>query len=125
MLQLEITALNGKQVSRQDFYVYPDDLTSFGSQLQAFPKSQTDVVSLEYGKEPKFYCYFLLRAIVLDSVGHAALEIKIDNRLEPPEKASSNFFMSSEIATINAFGKKISGWVEAMNTDFKFEWQHT
>jgi hypothetical protein len=85
--------------------VYPDNLTGFGNQLQTFPKSQTDIVSLEYGEEPKFYCYFLLRAIILDSVGHAAIEIKTDNRLEPPERASSNFFMSSEVATINALGK--------------------
>ena len=78
MLQLEVTASNGEQISNQDFYVYPDDLTNFGSQLQNFPKSQADVVSLEYGEDPNFYCYFLLRAIILDSVGHAAIEIKID-----------------------------------------------
>ena len=123
MLQLEVTASNGEQISNQDFYVYPDDLTNFGSQLQNFPKSQADVVSLEYGEDPNFYCYFLLRAIILDSVGHAAIEIKIDNRLEPPAKASSNFFMPSEVATVNEFGKKLCGWVEVMNTKFRFEWK--
>jgi hypothetical protein len=123
MLQLEVTASNDEQVSHQDFYVYPDELTDFGEQLQAFPKSQTDVVSLEYGEDPKFYCYFLLRAIILDSVGHAAIEIKIDNRLEPPVKASSNFFMPSEVASINSFGKNLSGWVKDMNAEFRFEWK--
>ncbi len=123
MLQLEVKASNDDQVSSQDFYVYPDDLANFGSQLQNFPKSQADVVSLEYGEDPKFYCYFRLRAIIIDSVGHAAIEIKIDNRLEPPSKASSNFFMPSEVATINEFGNKLCGWVGEMNADFRFEWK--
>ncbi len=123
MLQLEVTASNDGQVTNQDFYAYPDDLTDFGNKLQSFPKSLSDVVSLEYGKDPQFYCYFLLRAIVLDSVGHSALEIMTDNRLEPPVKASSHFYMPSEVATINSFGKILKNWVVDMSLDCRFEWK--
>ena len=123
MLQLEVTASNDEQVSNQYFYVYPDDLANFWSELQNFPKSQADVVSLEYGEDPKFYCYFLLRAIVLDSVGHTAIEIKFNNRLEPPAKASGNFFMPSEAATVNEFGKNLCDWAKDMSAEFRFEWK--
>ena len=123
MLQLEAIASNESQVAKQDFYVYPDDILDFGNQLQAFPKSKSDVVSLEYGNDPKFYCYFLLRAVVLDSLGHSAIEIKFDNRLDPPVKASGNFFMSCEVATVNEFGRQLTSWVKDMGTELRFEWK--
>lgn len=110
MLHLEATASNEDQVAKQDFYIYPDDILDFGNQLLAFPKSMSDVVSLEYRKDPEFYCYFLLRAVILDSAGRSAIEIKFDNRLDPPVKASGNFFMPCELATANEFGKQLYNW---------------
>src|ERR1043166_8044697 len=83
MVQLDLTAANGLQVGSQDFYTYPEELLSFGTALQGFPKNLKDEVKLEYGEDPKFYCHLLLRAFVLDSVGHSAIEIKFANRLDP------------------------------------------
>ena len=124
MVQLELCASNDMQVGKQDFYFYPEGVSEFGARLQEFPKTQKDEISLEYGADPKFYCYFSLKALVLDSVGHSALEVKFDNRLDPPSQAQAHFFMKCEPATVNEFGKRLCAWVSEMNGVFRYDWKN-
>ena len=50
VIQVELTASNGAQVGKQDFYAYPKQLLEFGERLSSFPSSLKDVVFFEYGK---------------------------------------------------------------------------
>lgn len=123
MLQVEVAASNNRLSAEQDFYVYPAELMRFSEQLQSFPSSLNDVVELRYGEDPKFYCFFLLRALVLDSVGHCAIELKFDNRSDPPLKAAASFFMAAEAASINSFGAGLQAWCNDMSEEFVYEWK--
>lgn len=125
MIQLDVLASNDSQVAKQDFYIYPKDIIEFSEKLQKFPKDRNDEVKIEYGVDPKFYCYFMLKAVVLDDVGHSALEIKYESRSTPPSRAEGHFFMVSEVATINDLGKKLSEWVNDMSDVFRHEWKNT
>ena len=124
MLQLEVTASNDVQVGNQDFYVYPETITEFGKKLLEFPKTASDVVAIEYGTEPDYYCYFRLSAVVLDLRGHSALEIKFNNRGDPPIKAECHFFLACEPATINELGKRLLAWSNEMKEPFHHEWKN-
>ena len=124
MVQLDFRLSNDMQMGKQDFYIYPERLSEFGVKLQDFPKSINDVEKIEYGEDPNFYCYFLLSAIVLDSVGHSALEFKFDNRLDPPSKAEVHFYANCEPATINELGRKLVSWSKDMNEPFRYEWKN-
>ena len=124
MLQLEVTASNDAQVGMQDFYAYPETLIEFGKNLANFPKSHSDVAMIEYGMEPDYYCYFSLSAVVLNSRGHSALEIKFNNRLDPPVKAECHFFLPCEPATVNAFGQKLLDWSKRMEEPLHHEWKN-
>ena len=124
MVQLDVLVSNDFQVGKQDFYIYPDDLSMFGKQLQEFPKTISDVVKLEYGEDPNYYCYLALSALVLDNVGHSVIEVKFDNRLDPPLQAQIHFYIQCEPATINELGKKLVAWVGTMKKTFKYEWEN-
>ena len=62
MLQLELTASNGKLMTTQDFYIYPDSFLSFAKESETFfPKLGKGEVVLEYGSEiDNFYSYVCL-----------------------------------------------------------------
>ena len=122
MVQLDICASNGNQSGKQDFYIYPEDFISFAKQLQKFPVSIKDEVKIEYGIPPNYYCYLCLGAIVIDNLGHSAFMFKFNNRLAIPNLAEMLFYMKSEPATINVFGKKLEAWAAKMDGRFKFEW---
>ena len=124
MLQLDVRASNDSQVGKQDFYIYPEDFSEFGKKLQEFPKSTNDVAKLVYGEDPKYYCYLSLSAVVLDSVGHSAIEFKFDNRLDPPLQAQAHFYMQCNPATINELGKKLVSWGGEMKEAFRYEWKN-
>lgn len=123
-MQLEVTASNDVQVGKQDFYAYLETITEFAKKLMAFPKSTGDAVTIEYGTEPSYYCYFRLSAVVLNSRGHSALEFEFNNRADPPTKAECHFFMPCEPATANALGKKLLDWSREMEEPLQHEWKN-
>lgn len=126
MLRLELTASNDVQVGTQDFYAYPETLAEFGKKLVCFPENHGDVVMIEYGMEPNYYCYFRISAVVLNSHGYSALEVKFNNRLKPPAKAECHFFLPCEPAIINAFGQKLIDWSnKQMEEPLRHEWKKT
>ncbi len=125
MLQLEVTASNDAQVGTQDFYAYPETIANFGRNLMDFPKTASDIVSIEYGVQSNFYCYFLLRVATLNARGNSAFELKFNSRSDPPSKVECNFFMASEPATINSFGKLLLDWLAKMDEPLKFEWKNS
>ena len=122
MLQPELTVSNGIITATQDFYSYPEDLKKFGDELQSFPSSTEHVVTFEYGEDARFYCHVLLRAIVIDSTGHAALEVNFENRRLPPNAISCKLYLSCNPSTINELGFKLSGWVNHPELEIEHQW---
>jgi hypothetical protein len=122
MLQLQLRAQSGERALSQDFYAYPEDLRQFGATLEAFPSSAKDSAVFEYGSgDPKVYCWVRLRAYLYDSAGHSALEVMVENNLEPPAQASAQFSVKLEAATLNKLGQELVAWSRSKERDFEFE----
>ena len=109
---IEIGASNGSFSGAQDFYTYPEDLETLGSDLCKFPASIQDEVRFELGDQAGKWAYFvLIRAFLFDSVGHAAIEFAVSNNSTPPNHAQTSFFIHSEVAAINYLGQQLRSWV--------------
>ncbi len=129
MLQLELTASNGKLMTTQDFYIYPDDFLSFAKESENFfPKLGKGEVVLEYGSEiDNFYSYVLLK-VTYKNLGELNIEIRTNNNYESKkhngitETAVSHFFCSISNQELNGFGKSLINWSKNMEQEFIYEW---
>ena len=110
MLKVDLTASNGKQLGNVEFFIYPDELSNFGIELQSYPTSLEHVACIEYGERPDFYSHVKLSVSALESSGRSAIEVRFDNRGEPPGEAQVRFFIESEPARLNRFGQQIVNW---------------
>ncbi len=83
----------------------------FGVGLIDFPKSVDHTVLLEYGDGSDEWPYHVvLRAQVMDGVGHSAIFVRIQSFCSPFEAALSEFLIPSEPASINELGQLITDW---------------
>ena len=109
---VQINASNGSFSGVQDFYTYPEDLEALGLGFCKFPQNIQDEVRFELGNRTGNWAYFILvRAFLYDSVGHAAIEFSISNNAIPPYLAQTNFFICTEVASINNLAKKLMEWI--------------
>jgi hypothetical protein len=107
-----------------EVYSYPTDVDSFAMQLQTFPATPTDEVSWESGDaDPKWYGHMLLRAHVLDGVGHSAIEVLMDVRGDPSCRAMNNFFLRCNPADLNELGRRIKAWLPDPSQQLTVEWR--
>ncbi|MEJ0086932.1 MAG: hypothetical protein WDO72_14740 [Pseudomonadota bacterium] len=124
MLQILVGATNGCASASMEVYSYPDDVESFATRLEAFPSSPEDQVSWESGgPDPKCYGHMLLRAHVLDGSGHSVVEVLMDIRGEPPNRATSNFFLCCNPADLNELGRRINAWLPSSSEQLSVEWR--
>ena len=129
MLQLELSASNGKLMTTQDFYIYPDDFVSFATESESFfPKLGKGEVVLEYGSEvEKFYAYVLLK-ITYKNLGELNIEIRTNNNhtskdySEKSLVAVSHFYCDISNQELNDFGTKVVNWSQNMGQEFIYEW---
>ena len=129
MLQLELSASNGKLMTTQDFYIYPDDFVSFATESESFfPKLGKGEVVLEYGSEvEKFYAYVLLK-ITYKNLGGLNIEIRTNNNhtskdySEKSLVAVSHFYCDISNQELNDFGTKVVNWSQNMGQEFIYEW---
>lgn len=123
MLQLAIAASNGSYSGVHETYIYPEDLVSFGEDLKRFPTSLEHEVVLESGsEEPNWHDHLWLRAFVLDSRGHSAIEVKLETRGKPPAGARCEFYIPADPATLNDLGSAIVAWASAPAEPLVVEW---
>jgi hypothetical protein len=124
MLQIEVQVSDGCTMATQNVYVYPEELNTFASELQIFPKCIQHQVTLELGsKDPGNY-YLLLRAYVHDSVGHSVLEMEIIDHLKSPARVDVHFYLICEPALLNEVGHKIISWQMYMYEPLYVEWNN-
>ena len=129
MLQLELTASNGKLMTTQDFYVYPDVFLSFAKKSETFfPKLGKGEVVLEYGSEiDNFYSYVLLK-VTYRNLGELNIEIRTNNNYESKkhngvsEMAVAHFCCGISNQELNDFGKSLINWSKNMGQEFIYEW---
>lgn len=124
MLQIVVGAFNGSSSASMDVYSYPADVESFAMQLQTFPATPTDEVVWESGDpDPKWSGHMLLRAHVLDGLGHSAIEVLMDVRGNPPSRAKSHFFLRCNPADLNELGRRIQAWLPDPTQQLTVEWR--
>jgi hypothetical protein len=96
-----------------EVFVTPQHIKSFALSLTAFPASVDDTVVLEYGDESGEYPYHLLmRAEVVDQVGHSAMLVDVSSHVSSPFVARAELRVLSEPASINEFGHCLVRWVD-------------
>lgn len=121
-LFLEISAGNGRQCGTQEIYAYAADLAEFATQLKAFPSTSVPEAKLELGKPiPEWAHYISIRAFCYDNLGHAAIEVVLQNHGSPPNCSEIRFFIITEAASINDFGATLAKWAEKPGGTFEWE----
>jgi hypothetical protein len=116
-LQIEGVVSNDLFQATIDTYLNRDNLVIFGEKLQAFPRNLKDEVILEVGEDnEQSYSYLFLRAYLYDTVGHAALEVKIRKNGIPVIAAYTHFSIATEVASLNEFGRVLSEWANSAHT---------
>jgi hypothetical protein len=107
-VNLIMRAFNGSQAGMLEIYSSPEQINEIGKDLIDFPQSIGHVVLWELGSErpeDRFAHYLRFRAFALDSVGHTALHLRFCNNLALPDKAISEFCITTEAAALNRLGK--------------------
>ncbi len=122
-LNLVIWASNGVFTGSLEYYCNADDLARIGVRLMAFPERSGDVFTYELGScrpEDRFAFHFLLRASTLDSAGHCALQLTMNNNQPQPNDGACSFSISTEAAAINRLGRLFKGFAELKHTDLRW-----
>ncbi len=92
--------------------VRPDALSDFGSKLIDFPADINQKIDFEYGDTTGEWAYYLLlQAQVIDHVGHSAIRVCMHSFVGMPGNGNAEFYIPSEVASINELGKAIKEWV--------------
>jgi len=111
MVQLQFSMEGAGFAATIDFYSNRDALEEFGRALQEFPRSSTDEVVFENGTSAtNSYGWLVLRAFVVDSVGHSALEVECQRNGTRLVSARSRFAVELEPATLNRLGRGLASW---------------
>jgi hypothetical protein len=63
-----------------------------------------------------------LRAVVIDQVGHSALEVKMERRETMPMIASVHFYLACNPADLNRLGAALAAWATEPSRALDFEW---
>ncbi len=108
MIELEFSANSANIYSQLNFYVTESELLELKEKLMRFPIGKNNSIEWIVGSiEENTYVYFSFRVFIINKQGHVAIEIKMDNKLKQPYTLYSHFYIPTEIASINEFGKNI------------------
>jgi hypothetical protein len=103
---------NSEFCAALDVYVHSDKLAELGRQLSAFPTSVDAEVRLEIGDRQDPWAYhLLLRTFLYDRAGHAAVEVRMDNRRKDYRHAAAHFSIPCEVASLNRLGQSLFAWI--------------
>src|SRR5687768_3782680 len=100
-LNLVIEASNGSVCGKLEFYLNADALLKWADEMEIFPRHATSVVLWEIGSErpeDRFAFYFRLRLFTVDSLGHGAIQLRLNNNAALPDREVSEFCIRAEAA---------------------------
>lgn len=107
-IELEFSASSVNIFSQLNFYIDKNRILELKEKLIEFPFGNSKIVEWTEGAlDENSYTYFYFKAFIIDKVGHASIEIKMDNKLKEPYTLKSHFYIPTEVASINEFGEKL------------------
>jgi hypothetical protein len=107
-LNLVIEASNGKMNGRLGYYCDADDLNNLGNQLIEFLGNGNEKIIYELGSEKpedRFAFYFSLQVVSLDTAGHSAIRLRMNNNRKPPATEVCEFCIPTDTADVNRLGR--------------------
>lgn len=122
-LNLVISASNGMMRGTLGYYCDAEDLGKVGQELSVFPRGQEDSYLYELGSprpEERFAFHLALRVWTLDSAGHCALQIVMNNNQPPPADVSCTFSFRVEPAAINRLGRLLTRFGELRHAELRW-----
>lgn len=123
-VRLHIEASNGQITGRLTHYCNADRLEVIGKQLQIFTGTLSEEVVYEAGSEaPPSASFLSLKAKPIDSFGHCALTIHLNNNRKPPDGEMSMFSITANVADLNRLGDLLVGFGRLQHTVLKWRVQ--
>jgi hypothetical protein len=112
-LCLYLEASNGRIHGALEYYCHVEDVQTLGVQLANFTGSRHHEVVYEWGSEKpadNFAGFLRLRVKPLDSSGHCAVHVRLNNNAEPPRGELVEFSIRANVAEINRLGSLLTGF---------------
>ncbi len=124
MKQLEFYIFSSTHATTVEDWLYLEDLLRFAQDMQTFPQNIEHELKWENGPEDvSRFTYILLRMFVFNRHGHVAFEIKTAQGSTAPNSSSTHFSILIEPASVNAFGRALSAWLQSDEKIFNFSWK--
>ncbi len=118
-LNLIIEAANESISGKLEYYCNASDLTEISVALIRFPSQTPDEYIYELGSEKpedRYAHYFKFRAYTTDSVGHCAIQLKMNNNSDCPDEEICEFSIQGDVADINRLGELIKKFSKLEHT---------
>jgi hypothetical protein len=122
-LQIVVSARNEDFSARTDFYCNTDELREIGQALQEFPKRIGDRYEFRYGSDDpadRFYRLVVLGAYTVDSVGHCAIKVKLNQNQGEPDEGICEFSIRADVAAVNRLGALFTEFAELKHLEFQW-----
>lgn len=107
-VRLLVSASNGRQRGEVEVFANASDLEAVAYRLDTLPEDVGSSVVWEIGSEQpehRFAFYVRLRVHRVRSTGPSALEIRMNNNLEPPHCEVSEFALTVERADLDRLAR--------------------
>jgi hypothetical protein len=107
-LNLFVEASNGKISGSLGYYCNANDLSNLGNQLLRFLGNGDEKIIYELGSEKpedRFAFFFSLQVISLDTAGHSAIRLRLNNNRPPPATEVCEFCIPTDTADVNRLGR--------------------
>ncbi|HTR42944.1 MAG TPA: hypothetical protein VMH87_15120 [Pseudomonadales bacterium] len=106
-LRLFIEASNGQLIGSLEYYCHARDLNTLGNQLLGFLGKKNEKIVYKLGSEKpedNFAFLFSLQVISLDTTGHSAIWLRLNNNSSPPWTEVCEFCIATDVADVNRLG---------------------
>ena len=121
-LNLRLNASNGRISGELEYYCNATDLASFGNKLAGFTGRESLEYTLGSDRSEDRFAYFLkIEVVRIDSRGHCAICIQMNNNFDHPNKERSEFSIPADVADINRLGSLMLGFSQLGH--FTLDWR--
>ena len=110
MVELRVVANNGRYLGTTEVYETGSYISEFSQNLGGFPKTLDEKIIFEAGEKDS-YAYFSMRFYCIDSVGHTAVQIQLEENVgteyRPEEKDKLTMEMLFEPGALDQFKEQL------------------
>jgi hypothetical protein len=112
-----VKACNESFAGETDQYINAQLLRELAEQLSDFPKSNSDEVVFEIGKEGEKYGYCMLKFYCFDSAGHTAVLVSVSN----DNSCIAKFTVQFEALALDMFISSMNSAIEIGKGTFELK----